>query len=94
MMRNYILHRVLTRCRQVNLKLNKDKYHFRCTSILFFGEKCYNYIKNWLHTDTHITICDSIGNDFAMANQQIIWKDVQYNQFFKVNPDIHDEKHV
>ena len=25
-------------CRQVNLKLNKDKCHFRCTSVPFFGE--------------------------------------------------------
>ena len=30
--------RVLQRCRQVNLKLNKDKCHFRCTSVLFLGE--------------------------------------------------------
>ena len=28
--------RVLQRCRQVNLKLNKDKCHFRCKSVLFF----------------------------------------------------------
>ena len=32
------VHRVLKRCRQVNLKLNKDKCHFRCTSVPFFGE--------------------------------------------------------
>ena len=25
-------------CKEVNLKLNKDKCHFRCTSILFFGK--------------------------------------------------------
>ena len=30
---------VLQRCRKVNLKLNKDKCHFRCTSVLFFGEE-------------------------------------------------------
>ena len=30
--------RVLQRCRQVNLKLNKDKCHFMCTSVPFFGE--------------------------------------------------------
>ena len=30
--------RVLQRCRQVNSKLNKDKCHFRCTSVPFFGE--------------------------------------------------------
>ena len=30
--------KVLQRCRNVNLKLNKDKCHFRCTSVLFFGE--------------------------------------------------------
>ena len=32
------LWRVLKICRQVNLKLNKDKCHFRCTSVPFFGE--------------------------------------------------------
>ena len=32
------LHTVLKTCRQVSLKLNKDKYHFRCTSVPFFGE--------------------------------------------------------
>ena len=32
------LRRVLQICRQVNLKLNKDKCHFRCTSVPFFGE--------------------------------------------------------
>ena len=31
-------HRVLRQCKEVNLKLNKDKCHFRCTSIPFFGE--------------------------------------------------------
>ena len=30
--------RVLQKYRQVNLKLNKDKCHFRCTSVPFFGE--------------------------------------------------------
>ena len=30
--------RMLQRCRQVNLKLNKDKCHYRCTSVPFFGE--------------------------------------------------------
>ena len=30
--------RVLQRCRQVNLKLNKGKCHFKCTSVPFFGE--------------------------------------------------------
>ena len=29
---------VLQRCREVNLKLNKGKCHFRCTSVPFFGE--------------------------------------------------------
>ena len=29
---------VLQRCRQVNLKLKKDKCHFRCRSVPFFGE--------------------------------------------------------
>ena len=32
------VHKVLRWCKEVNLKLNKDKCHFRCTSILFFGE--------------------------------------------------------
>ena len=36
------LQRVLQRCRQVNLKLNKDKCHFRCTQVLFFWQ---NYIQ-------------------------------------------------
>ena len=30
--------KVLQSCREVILKLNKDKCHFRCTSILFTGE--------------------------------------------------------
>ena len=30
--------KVLQRCREVNLKLNKDKCHLRSTSIKFFGE--------------------------------------------------------
>ena len=29
---------VLHRCRQVNIKLNQGKCHFRCTSVPFFGE--------------------------------------------------------
>ena len=32
------LWQVLQICRQVNLKLNKDKCHFRCTSVSLFGE--------------------------------------------------------
>ena len=32
------VHIVLQRCKEVNLKLNKGKCHFRCTSIPFFGE--------------------------------------------------------
>ena len=32
------LQKVLQICRQVNLKLNKDKCHFRCTSVPFFSE--------------------------------------------------------
>ena len=31
--------KVLQRSRKVNLKLNKDKCHFRCTSVPFFGEQ-------------------------------------------------------
>ena len=30
--------RLLQRCKLVNLKLNKDKCHFSCTSVPFFGE--------------------------------------------------------
>ena len=35
------VHKVLRWCKEVNVKLNKDKYHFRCMSILFFGEVIY-----------------------------------------------------
>ena len=31
------IQKVLQRCREVNLKLIKDKCHFRCTSVLLFG---------------------------------------------------------
>ena len=32
------VYNVLRWCREVKLKLNKDKCHFRCTSIPFFGK--------------------------------------------------------
>ena len=32
------LQKVLKTCKQVNLKLGKDKCHFKCTSVPFFGE--------------------------------------------------------
>ena len=35
---NEAVYNVLRWCQDVNLKLNKDKRHFRCTSIPFFGE--------------------------------------------------------
>ena len=35
---NEAVYNVLRQCKEVNLKLNKDKCHFRCTSILFFGK--------------------------------------------------------
>ena len=35
---NGMVQRVLQRCREVNIKLNKEKCHFRCTSVPFFGE--------------------------------------------------------
>ena len=35
---NEAVYNVLDWCQDVNLKLNKDKCHFRCTSILFFGK--------------------------------------------------------
>ena len=31
------VYRVLKQCQDVNLKLNKEKCHFRCTSIPFLG---------------------------------------------------------
>ena len=33
-----VVHIVLQRCKKVYLKLKKEKCHFRCTSIPFFGE--------------------------------------------------------
>ena len=35
---NEAVYNMLGQCREVNLKLNKDKCHFRCMSIPFFGE--------------------------------------------------------
>ena len=35
---NAKVHKVLRWCKEVNLKLNKDKCHFRCMSIPYFGE--------------------------------------------------------
>ena len=35
---NRTVYNVLKCCQDVNLKLSKDKCHFRCTSIPFFGE--------------------------------------------------------
>ena len=32
------VYKVLRQCKDINLKLNKDKCHFRCTSIPFFSE--------------------------------------------------------
>ena len=32
------VYNVLRQCQDVNLKLNKEKCHFRCTSIPFFGK--------------------------------------------------------
>ena len=33
-----VVYKVLKQCQDVNLKLNKEKCHFRCTSIPLFGE--------------------------------------------------------
>ena len=33
-----VVYSVLKQCCDVNLKLNKDKCNFRCTSVLFFGK--------------------------------------------------------
>ena len=38
-----MLWQVLQMCRHVNLKFNKDKYHFRCTSVLFIGEVIFRH---------------------------------------------------
>ena len=35
---NGTVQKVLQRCRKVNFKLNKDRCHFSCTSVPFFGE--------------------------------------------------------
>ena len=35
---NEAVYHVLKWCQDINLKLNKDKCHFRCTSILFLGK--------------------------------------------------------
>ena len=35
---NEEVYKVLKQCQDVNLKLNKEKCHFRCTSIPFFDE--------------------------------------------------------
>ena len=35
---NEEVYSVLEQCQDVNLKLNKDKCHFRCMSIPFFGK--------------------------------------------------------
>ena len=32
------IYKVLKCCQDVNLKLNKEKFHFRCMAIPFFGE--------------------------------------------------------
>ena len=37
------LQTVQQRCRQVNLNLNKDKCHFRCTSVPFFSDIIFRY---------------------------------------------------
>ena len=34
-----VVHKVLQRCEEVNLKLNKDKCHFRCTCYSFLWER-------------------------------------------------------
>ena len=35
---NEMVDKVLEICRKANLRLHKDKYHFRCTTIPFFEE--------------------------------------------------------
>ena len=35
---NVAVYKVLRQCRDVNLKLNKEKCHFKCMSIPFFSE--------------------------------------------------------
>ena len=40
---NEMLWQVLQMCRHMNLKLNKDKCHFKCTSVPFLGEVISRY---------------------------------------------------
>ena len=40
--------RVLQICRKENLKLNKDKGHFRCTSPLFLPRLCLGKVWDWI----------------------------------------------
>ena len=42
------LQRVLQIYRQVNLKLNKDKCHFRCTSVPLCGEVIFSHVKGFM----------------------------------------------
>ena len=35
---NAAVHKVLQQCEEINFKLNREKCHFRCTCILFFGK--------------------------------------------------------
>ena len=59
------LQRVLQTCRQVNLKLNKDKCHFRCTQVAFFGEVIF---RNGVKPDLQKT--QSKDRDTSSKNQK------------------------
>ena len=43
------LQRVLQRCGQVNIKLNKDKFHFRCTQVLSLVKLFPEMVSNLIH---------------------------------------------
>ena len=46
---NETLQRVVQICRQVNLKLNKDKCHYRCTSVPFLVKSYPDIERNQIH---------------------------------------------
>ena len=46
---NEAVYSVLEQCQDVNLKLNKDKCHLRCTLIPFFGKVVSRKVSNQIH---------------------------------------------
>ena len=47
------VHKVLWQCKEVNLKLNKEKCHFRCISILFFEKVTSREGLNQIHKESN-----------------------------------------